>query len=129
MTILTETAVNLANAYYQAMGNKDTAGVAGLLHSDVRLIGPLGEVAGKEAVLQAATEYATVLKSLSVHASFGSEDQAMVNYDVDFGQPLGICRTASLITFRDNLIARVELFYDARPFEKNLPKDATFSPR
>ena len=126
MTISTDTTVNLAKAYYQAMGNKDTAGVAELLHSDVHLIGPLGKLAGKEAVLKAVTEFTALLKSLCVHASFGSKDQAMVNYDVDFGQPFGICRTASLITFQDNLIARLELFYDARPFEKNAAKDATY---
>jgi ketosteroid isomerase-like protein len=126
MTISTVTTVNLAKAYYQAMGNKDTAGVAELLHSDVHLIGPLGELAGKEKVLQAVTEFTALLKSLRVHASFGSKDQAMVNYDVDFGQPFGICRSASLITFQDNLIARLELFYDARPFEKNAAKDASY---
>jgi hypothetical protein len=46
MAILKEATVNLANTYYQAMANKDIGGVASLLHPDVRLIGPLGEVAG-----------------------------------------------------------------------------------
>jgi ketosteroid isomerase-like protein len=57
MTILTKPAVNLARAYYQALGNRDTAGVAELLHSDVRLIGPLGDHAGKETVVQAVTNF------------------------------------------------------------------------
>lgn len=118
MTISTETTVTIATVYYQALGNKDTAGVAKLLHPDVRLIGPLGEFAGEEAVLQAVTRLATLLKSLRVNASFGSQDQAMVNYDVDFGQPIGVCRTAALLTFQDSLIARIELFFDARPFER-----------
>jgi hypothetical protein len=122
---LKEVTVNLANTYYQAMANKDIGGVASLLHPDVRLIGPLGEVAGKESVLQAVTRFAALLRSLRVHASFGSKDQAMVNYDVDFGQLFGICHTAALITFEDNLIARIELFFDARPFEKIAAKEAT----
>jgi hypothetical protein len=98
MTILTETRVNLANAHYQALGNKNTIGVAELLHSDVHLIGPLGEQVGMEAVLPAVTKFATLLKSLRVRASFGSRDKAMVNYEVDFGEPFGICRSAALIT-------------------------------
>lgn len=118
METLKEAAVTLANAYYEAVSNKDTQSVANLLHSDVRLIGPLGNAEGKESVLQAVTRFATLLKSLHVNVSFGSEDQAMVNYDVDFGQPFGTCRSVALISIRDNLIARIELFFDARPFEK-----------
>lgn len=118
MTIMTKTMLNLAEAYYRAIGNKDTASVAELLHPEVHLIGPLREVSGKEAVLGAITSYVAQIKGLSIHAGFGSEEQAMVNYDVDFGQPLGICRTAALLTFQDRLIARLELFFDARPFEK-----------
>jgi hypothetical protein len=119
MTILTETTVDLANAYYKAVGDKDAASVAALLHADVRLIGPLGEHAGKEKVLQAVTKFATFLKSLRVRATFGSKDQAMANYEVDFGEPFGIVRSAALMDFQDNLIVRLELFFDARPFEKN----------
>ncbi len=116
MTILTETTVNRALAYYGAVGSQNITGVAELMHPAARLIGPLGEVEGREAVLQAVTKFATLLKSLRVKASFGSEDQAMVNYDVDFGEPIGICRSASLMTFENGLIARIELFYDVRPF-------------
>jgi hypothetical protein len=60
---------------------------------------------------------------------FGSESQAMLTYDADFGEPIGICRTAVLMAFRDDLIERIELFYDARPFEKGLQKAAIFSLR
>jgi hypothetical protein len=42
-----------------------------------------------------------------------------LTYDVDFGEPIGICRTAELMTFEGSLIMRIELFYDARPFERN----------
>lgn len=76
MTIPTETAVNLALAYYRANGNKCTRHLGEFLHPDARLIGPLGEVAGKESVLEAVTGFATLFKSLRVNASFGSENQA-----------------------------------------------------
>jgi hypothetical protein len=87
----------------------------------------LGELSGKEAVLGAVTKFAAQLNSLSVNIGFGSEEQAMVNYDVDFGPPFGICRTAALLTFQENLIARLELFFDARPFEKIAGKELTYS--
>jgi len=53
----------------------------------------------------------------------------MLAYDVDFGEPIGMCRTTVLMTFGDGLIPCIELFYDARLFEKNLKKDAIFSSR
>ncbi len=31
---------------------------------------------------------------------------------------IGVCRTAELMTFKDGLISGIELFFDARPFEK-----------
>ncbi len=116
MKIVKEAAQILANAYYQAVGNKNLSAIANLLHTNVRLIGPLGNAEGKESVLRAVTGFASLLRNLRVNVSFGSEEQAMVNYDVDFGDPFGIVRSAALITCKGNLIVRIELFFDARPF-------------
>jgi ketosteroid isomerase-like protein len=129
MTTATERNVASAEAYYQAMHNKDLAGVARHLHPDVRFLGPLADLTGKEAVLEAAKRFVSLTKSLKVRAKFGSDNTAMLAYDVDFGEPIGICRSAVMMTFNDGLITRIELFYDARPFEKNLKKDAIFSSR
>ena len=129
MTTVTERNVTTAEAYYKAMNDKDLAGVARHLHPEVRFVGPMADLVGKEAVLEAAKRFVTLIKSLRVRAKFGSDDTAMLAYDVDFGEPIGICRTAVLMTFKEGLIASIELFYDARPFEKNLKKDAIFSSR
>lgn len=129
MTTVTERNVTTAEAYYEAMNDKDLAGVARHLHPDVRFVGPMADLVGKEAVLEAAKRFVTLIKSLRVRAKFGSDDMTMLAYDVDFGEPIGICRTAVLMTFKEGLIASIELFYDARPFEKNLKKDAIFSSR
>lgn len=118
MEALTQETATIANKYYEAVSSKHTQNVAILLHPDVRLIGPLGNADGKESVLQAVTRFAGLLKSLHVIVSFGSEDRAVVNYDVNFGKPFGIIRSVALISVRDNLISRIELFFDARPFEK-----------
>ena len=106
----------LAQTYYEAVLNKNVPHVAALLHPEVSLLGPLGNATGKEAVLGAITGFANFLRSLRVKAIFASEDQAMVNYDVDFGGPFGVCRSAALLSFRVDTIASIELFFDARPF-------------
>jgi ketosteroid isomerase-like protein len=119
MTTAAERNMASAEAYYQAMNGKDLAGMARNLHPDVRFISPLADLNGKQAVLDAAKRLLTLLKSVGVQAKFGSESQAMLTYDLDFAEPIGICRTAALMTFKDGLIARIELFFDARPFGKN----------
>jgi len=106
----------LAEAYYAAMSNKDLSGVAHCLHPDVQFLAPLAEKAGKEAFLETIKPFMAFFKSLKVRATCSSEAQATVVYDLDC--PAGLIRTATLLTFEGNLISRIELFYDARPFEK-----------
>jgi ketosteroid isomerase-like protein len=115
-TTMTEKNVASAVAYYRAMADKDLTGMARYLHPDVHLISPMEELTGKEAVLAAVKPLVNLIKSIKVHAKFGSENQAMLTYDMEFAEPIGVTRTAVLMTFKDGLIARSELFFDARPF-------------
>jgi ketosteroid isomerase-like protein len=115
---MTEKNVASAVAYYKAMADKDLTSMARHLHPDVRLITPMEELTGKEAVLEAAKRLLPLINSIKVHATFGSEDKAMLTYDMDFPAPVGVCRAAALMTFRDGLIMRNEIFFDARPFNK-----------
>ena len=107
-----------AVAYYQAMGNKDLAEIEKYLHPDVRLISPMADIRGKDTVLNAVKHFCAVFNKLTIRAQFGSGDQAMVVYDLDCPAPFGIVRGAALLTFKESLIIGYELFYDARPFEK-----------
>ena len=51
---------------------------------------------------------------LTIRATFGSDDQAMLAFDLDCPLPIGIVRTAALITFKDGLIVQIEAFFDPR---------------
>jgi SnoaL-like domain len=116
---MTERNVASAEAYYKAMNDKDLSGMARHLHPDIRLVTPMEQLTGKEAVLEAAKRLLPLINSIKVHAKFGSEDQAMLTYDMNFAEPIGVCRAAVLMTFKDGLIVRNEIFFDARPFAKN----------
>ena len=116
---MTERNVASAEAYYKAMNDKDLSGMARHLRPDVRLVTPMEELTGKEAVLEAAKRLLPLINSIKVHAKIGSEDQAMLTYDMNFAEPIGVCRAAALMTFKDGLIMRNEIFFDARPFAKN----------
>ena len=110
--------VDVAVAYYTAMGEKDVSSMEKYLHPDVRFSAPLDKMTGKEAVLEAVKQFAPFYKTLKIRAQFGSEDQAVIVYDFDFPAPIGNFPSAALLTFQDGLIAQIELFYDARAFEK-----------
>jgi hypothetical protein len=104
--------------YYKAMGNRNFEKIEKHLAADVQFIGPLARIKGKEAVLEATKKFASFFKTLNVRAKFGSNNQAMVVYDLDCPEPIGIFSSSALMTFENGLIAKIELFYDARPFEK-----------
>ncbi len=76
----------------------------------------MGELSGKAAVLEAAKRLLGVMNRITIRARFGRGDQVMLVYDLSYGQQSALCPTAVLMSFEAGLIARIELFYDARPF-------------
>lgn len=107
-----------AEAYYLAMKHNDAENLAKYLHQDVRVITPLGETAGKVFVVEAAQKLMVHIMDIEIKARFSSDEQALLIYDLDCSEPIGTCRTAALMTFKDGLIIRNELFFDPRPFLK-----------
>lgn len=110
--------INIAEGYYKAMGEKDLAMVAKYVHPDVQFIAPLSQLSGREAVLEAAKKFITLFQTLKIRSSLGAGDQAVVVYDLECPAPIGTFSTAVLMTIKEDLIAKIELFFDARPFER-----------
>lgn len=110
--------VAVAEAYYTAMAKKDAAGMEKCLHAQAQLKGPVAQWKGKSEVIEAAKKLFPVLKALTIRAKFGAGDQTVIIFDLDLIPPLGNVPSASFMTFQDGLIAKIELFFDARPFEK-----------
>lgn len=110
--------VDLAKAYYQAINEKDLPALGTFLHDDVTLLSPLGSLKGKEAVLSSLKHFVTIFTKLTIRAAMGTADQVMLAVDLDCPAPIGIFRTAILLSFKDGKIYSSELFYDGRPLEK-----------
>lgn len=113
----------LAKAYYTAMGEKDISSIEKYLHPDVQFTGPLSSMEGKEAILEANKNFMSFFKTLKIRSAFGSEDQAVVIYDVE--SPVGCFPGASLMTFEEGQVIKIELIYDARPYVQK--KEEIFS--
>src|SRR3989338_9853102 len=105
----------LAHEYYTLMGQKNAVGIKKYLHPDVALYSPMATVKGKEAVYQSACNFIEMIHSLKVRAGFGAGDQAMIVSDSLIPGMKDLFPTASLLSFRDELIIKIELFYDSRP--------------
>ena len=109
--------LSIAEAYFTAMAAKNVSGLEKYLHPEVKLIAPLAEELGKQAVLGTIAKAMSMFETLTVRAKFASGNQAMLAYDVDFPAPVGKVASAVLMTFQDQLILKIELFYDARQIE------------
>ncbi len=105
-----------AEEYYTLVGEKNADGFKKYLHSDVEFYGPFAVLKGKEAVFEATSNFTKAFKSLTIRAKFGAKDQAMIVYDTDISGISKCFPGASLLTFHDGLIIKIELFYDGSRF-------------
>jgi len=110
--------LNLAESYYNAMLAKDFDKMANYLHDNVHFIGPLAEMHGKDNVVTAAKNFGGILQDIQIRSRFSSANQIMFAYDMVVPAPIGKFRAAVLMEFTDGFISKIELFYDARPFQE-----------
>lgn len=101
-------------AYYTALGEKNIEAVKEFLHPDIQFTDPQEKVIGREAVLKAAKGFTGIFKSIIIRAAFGSEDQAMIVYEVEISGLPKKLQAASLLSFQQGLISKIELFYDSK---------------
>jgi hypothetical protein len=112
----------IAVAYYTALGEKNLEEVKCYLHPNIHFTDPQEQVIGKEAVLKAAKGFSAIFKTLTIRAKFGSGDQAMIVYDVEIPNFAKTLRAASLLSFQEGLISKIDLIYDTRCFMEKKEK-------
>lgn len=108
--------IGIAESYYTAMKEGDFDKLSSYLHRNVTLISPLAEVLGKDDVLNAAKNFSKLFNALEIKAKFSEGNQVVLLNEFLFPEPIGRFRAVTLMTIKDNLIEKLELFYDARPF-------------
>lgn len=109
------TNIEMALEFYTAMANKDLSNVEHYIHDDIEFVGPLAVLQGKELYLEASRNYMKAFEKLTIRNIACERDHVMLVYDVIFPQPIGHLPAAGLMSINDHKIARIELFYDARP--------------
>lgn len=118
---------NLAIAveYYKNVGAKNIEGIAKFLHPQVEFYGPLASMKGKEAVIDATSNFMNAITSLTIRAQFDSGNQTMVVYEVDMPGIAQDFPGASLMTFCEGMIVKIQLIYDGSRLLKK--KDEIFN--
>lgn len=109
--------LNIAESYYKAMGRKDESTMATYLHDDVKFIGPLVELQGKENVLNGAKGFFAMYSDIDIQEKFVADNNVMLVYNLITPAPVGgSIRVAVLVRFTDNLISEIEVFFDTKRF-------------
>ncbi len=115
---------NLTKAveYYKAVGEKNHKEAVKHIHPNIQFVAPLAKLEGKEKMSEAVKGFFNLFNTLTVKEKLSSGNEVMLVYEIECPKPVGTFRTAALLTFKDELIERLELFFDARPLESLVKK-------
>lgn len=108
----------IARDYYEAMGKKDLDALASMLDEGVEFKAPLGKASGKEALLESTQNFMKIFDQMKIVHVMAEGEQAIVVYDVQCNEPIGLVRSVALMKIREGLVTDVQLIYDTRPFLK-----------
>ncbi len=104
--------LSTALSYYDAINHNDPNLAAEKLADDIQIISPLATKTGKTDVIDALKNICLIVERVTIKNKFSSDDQVMLALDMYFHEPIGILRVASLLNLKQNLITRIEMFYD-----------------
>lgn len=105
--------IAIAKAYYQSMDEKNLTSIEPYVDAQIDFISPMATLKGKELFIQAVKSFQAQIHSIIVQAAYESHNQVLVIYNIDFfNKPSILLHGASLMTFNNGLITKIELFWD-----------------
>ena len=122
---MTNCTLSRAERYYQLLGEKNSEEISKLLHPQATFRSALASLKGKEAVMEAISNFMHMLSELNVRTIMEKGDQAIAVYEITVPGCVEDFPAAALLTFDDGLIRSLELFYDTLPFVQK--KEEIFS--
>ncbi len=107
---------SLATQYIEFVGNKNYDAVADILAPDVSFKGPFMASNSAQDFIAALRRMAPIWKGNVLRAAFADDERACVIYDFVSNTEAGSIPSVELLTFRDDRISSVELFFDRMQF-------------
>lgn len=114
----TSSAREVVDQYFTALANKDFTAMRTLLHDDISFIGPLGTTNGADDYIDSLMKVTSSMKTVERKALFAEGEDVCQIYDLVLAEPDATLPVAQWLKVRENRIATVRLYFDARPFGK-----------
>jgi hypothetical protein len=107
-------AVDVAIAFTEAWTSHDMTTAAGYVADDVLFEGPMTQSAGIDGFMEGLTRFAQAVTGLQILAALGTDERAMIMYDLTTG-PFGRLRAAEDLVISEGKITRDTLVFDTHP--------------
>jgi ketosteroid isomerase-like protein len=101
--------------YFDAWTSKDFDTARSLLRDDLSFKGPLEQLDSADALIESIKQLAQIVTGAERHGIVEQDDQVCVIYDLHT-VPIATAAVAEWYTVRDGKIAKMQAFFDARPF-------------
>lgn len=105
----------IVDQYFRAFTNKDLAAMRKLLHDDVYFKGPVAELDNADDFMEGITHLAANMSSAERHIVFEQGEDVCQIYDMVLAEPAVTVPVAQWLKVRDNKIAVLRAYSDARP--------------
>jgi ketosteroid isomerase-like protein len=113
---MSETALQIALAYYEAWTSKDIDGAMAYIAEDIVCEAPPGRIEGAAAYRAFMAPFVQILTRAELLGAFGDDEKAVVVYDTET-LPVKQAPGAECVTVRDGKIAHSWFIFDRVPFE------------
>ncbi|WP_214474453.1 nuclear transport factor 2 family protein [Mesorhizobium sp. dw_380] len=112
-------AMTIAQAYFDAMSNKNADQIVSISANDVVCISPVGELQGVQAFRSFQEGFASMIKALTLLAAFGDDEHAVIVYNAET-YPVPSAVVAEHVVIKNGKIASTTVIYDGMPFAEYL---------
>jgi hypothetical protein len=108
-------AVRVAKAYVEAIARRNVDTIISVSADDVVCSSPLGRIAGAGKFREFHDGFAQMIKTITILAAYGDDEQAVVVYDADT-HPVANAVVAEFLKVKAGKITATKVIYDATPF-------------
>ena len=109
------TALQVAKTYVEAIARRDVDTIISVSADEIVCTSPIGRIIGAEKFRGFHGGFARMIKAVTVLATYGDDQQAVVVYSADT-HPVANAIVAELLKVKNGKIASTDVIYDAAPF-------------
>jgi len=117
-----KTTEQIVNQYYQAWHDKQANFDENLFTDDFKYISPLEEPIDATNFRAMAEQIVPWVSNINIIKQFVDGDKACWFYELVTNSPIGTLSIAEMIRVRDDQIAQINTYYDARKLSDYLPE-------